>query len=289
MEIKEISESEWGKILGKSKYNNYFQLPLFLNLSAKHFKLKNRYLEIKIKETNYYFSLQENKAYIGYSSFIGYGGVFSDKLFPFDLNLKIKKEVEKKYMIRIERITIFPQNIFLYPNLVPQATRYSAIVPIRKTMIDQERNMHKKTRTAARYAFKHGILVRKIKKVDLDIFYSFYKETMNRVNSSYLTPKDFFSDLIDMKYTLFLGAFDNSMLVAGSVFFYYKDAMYYWWNSSNEIGRNLSANYAIIFEALNFCIDNKFAFLDMASSHSSTIEQPKLKWGAKLMPLIIIE
>lgn len=288
MEITEISEFKWMEILKKLDYNNFFQLPSFLNISAKHFKLKNRYFIIKKKLKEYYFSFQEDNSQISYAPFIGYGGVFSNEPFSFDINLKIKDAIEKIYNTRLRRVKVFPRQIFTNSNFTHQTAQYTAVVPIKETMSEQEKNIHKKTRTAIRYAFKHNILVRKLEEIDLDVFYCIYTETMSRVDSDYLTPKNFFRDLIGMENALFLGAFIDTKLIAASVFFYYKDGMYYWWNSSNSMGKDLSANYALIYSALNYCVSNKFSFLDMASSHSLTIEKPKLRWGAQLIPLIVI-
>ncbi len=289
MDITAISELEWIEILKKIDYNNFFQSPSFLRLSAKHFKLKNRYFKIKNKEKDCYFSLQEDNSQVSYAPFIGYGGVFSSELFPFDINFEIKLALEKTYKTQIKRIKVFPLQAFIHSSSIPQAKQYTAIVPIKINMEEQENNMHKKTRTEIKNAFKHNVLIRKLEEIDLDCFYNIYNKTMDRVHSSYRTPKDLFKDLIKMENTLFLGAFSNSRLIAASVFFYYKDGMYYWLNSSNENGRHLSANYALIYSALDFCVNNHFSFLDMASSHSISIEQPKLRWGAQRIPLIVIE
>lgn len=289
MEITEISELKWIEILKKLDNNNFFQLPSFLAISAKHFKLKNRYFTIRKSQKKYYFSLQEDNAQISYAPFIGYGGVFSNESFSFDINLEIKDVIEKKYNTRLKRIKVFPKQTFASSNNMFSSTQYTAIVPIRKTMVEQEKYIHKKTRTAIRYALKHAVQIRKLEETDLDTFYGIYHKTMNRVNSSYFTPKDFFKDLVKIKNTLFLGAYIDNKLIAASIFLYCKDRMYYWWNSSDEEGKRLSANYALIYSALNFCVKNNFSFFDMASSHSLAIERPKLRWGAQLIPLMVIK
>lgn len=112
---------------------------------------------------------------------------------------------------------------------------------------------------------------------------------MERVGSNYLTPIDLFKRFAETDNVDFLGAYLKNKLVAGSIFLICNDAMYYWWNSSSEEGRLLSANYILIFNAIKNAMKTNINFLDMASSHSKNIEEPKLKWGAERTPLYILE
>jgi len=285
MKIREITIDNWEKIFNKSGSSNYFQSPKWLKLQSSIFDLRNIFYEITMSGKSKYISFQE-KGGSAYFNFIGYGGFLAKDGETENLNLihEIANTIANKDHFEVSRIKLNPllnyvgsQNLFIKSN--------TAILKIENDLEKQEQNINKKTRNLVRKAIKNQLIIKKVSVNDVDLFYKFYKTTMERVGSEYLTPIELFKKFAVADDVAFLGAYLKNKLVAASVFLKCKDVMYYWWNSSSDKGRLLDANYLLLFSAIKNAIKENIKFLDMASSHTATIEEPKLKWGAKKIPL----
>lgn len=289
MKIEEITLDSWEKIFSKSGSSNYFQSPEWLRLQSSTFNLNNLFYKIKVLGKNKYISFQEKERNI-YSSFIGYGGFLAKdgEIESLDLIQETLSTISNKYHFKVGRVKLNPllNYIGIQPPFIKSNT---AILKIENSLEKQEQKFNKKTRNLVRKPIKNGLTVKKISLDEVDLFYKFYKTTMERVGSNYLTPIDLFKRFAETDSVDFLGAYLKNKLVAGSIFLTCNDAMYYWWNSSSEEGRLLGANYILIFNAIKNAMKTNTNFLDMASSHSKNIEEPKLKWGAERTPLYILE
>ena len=281
MKIKEITPEAWRKLFDKSDSSNFFQSPDWLEVQAKVFKLKNRFFEIVSENTSYFISFQESGDKL-YSNFIAYGGF----IFPINQTLNLKlysqtiKLVEKKTKKIIVRMKLSPFSNYINENKNFQ-TLTTALLQLRKNYLEQNRYINKKTRNLIRFAQKNEVVIQPIKEEDIDKFYEFYKKTMTRVKSSYLTPIEIFKSFSHHPSVFFLGAYKNNDLIAGSVFLKSNKVIYYWSNCSTDIGRKLKANYLLIHTAINIGIHDNCLYIDMGSSHKPEIEKPKLKWGAE--------
>ncbi len=275
-EILEIGGTEWKRILTEIGGFNFFQKEEWLNIVSKEFHLTNRYFRIKLKEGEAFICLQCNgkKAY---SNFIGYGGPISNSNLDQFIIETFVNEIEAKFNIRIERIKLFPGKIISIKN-TRWSTKTTSILEIRN---DWESRISKNARNSVNNANKNLIYVRFITAAEFDQFYSLYEKTMERVKSSYKTSKPFFKKIFLLKNTYFIGAFKTKELIAVSVFLNNEKWSHYWWNASSQSGRKYNANYLIMFFAIKKLADNKFRFLDMASSNNNRILDFKRRWGAK--------
>lgn len=289
MKVEEITFDSWENIFNKSGSSNYFQSPEWLRLQSSTFNLKNLFYKIDVLDKSKYISFQEKEGNI-YSSFIGYGGFLTrdGEIENLGLIHQTLNTISGKYNFKVGRVKLNP-----FLNYIgiqhPFIKSDTVILKMEDSLEKQEQKFNKKTRNLVRKSIKNGLIVKKISLDEVDLFYRFYKTTMERVGSNYLTSIDLFKKFTETDNVDFLGAYLKNKLVAGSIFLTCNDAMYYWWNSSSQEGRLFGANYILIFNAIKNAIKRNINFLDMASSHSKSIEEPKLKWGAERVPYYILE
>lgn len=278
MKIVKIPNFQINKTLTNIKCSNFFYTKEWLDITQKIFGLDYFFLKIFDEDKTYYFCFQykDGKAY---SSFIGYGGIISQTPIEMSRNLQLIKTLEKKYKVVFQRIKLFPKQQWtkIDKNFICDNT---VIIPLKLNMESQEKVFHKSIRTAIKYAIKHNITVRQLIKDDIKDFYVFYKTTMERVHSEYLTSIELFEELTQINSCLFLGAFVKDQLIAGSIYLLCNEGVFYWWNSSDEEYRRLCPNHVLLYQAIKGAINSGATFFDMASSHSEAIERPKLRWSA---------
>lgn len=148
-----------------------------------------------------------------------------------------------------------------------------------------------KIRTAIRFAQKNNVKIKKCEtQKQLDSFYQFYIQTMQRVNSQYLTPKEMMSDLIfDNDSTYMLLAYVENKIVAGSIFLQNTNHTFYWINASDIEYRNLCCNYYILQKAIELSSGRGNSYFNFGYSHTENILKSKLAWGCCLEKYYILE
>jgi len=267
--------------------DNFFLDQDWLKLISKVFNLESVYLEIEYNRDLYYFVAHIQKDII-LSPFIGYAGIINPANLSDKELLEIFLEIEVFTGYKIKRVKMFPNvepdNKFFKKNI-----HVTAILEIESDQFDQEKKYKKVVRNSVNYAKRSGVEVKTIGGAQIEDFYSIYSNTMKRVGSEYMTPKVLFEKMSEMKNVSFLGAYVGNELIAGSVFMRSGDFMFYWWNSSNEKGRDLCANYLLIDSAIKLARTKGNKYIDMASSNNDRIERGKLLWGSNKIPFFYFD
>jgi len=287
MKIAEINELAWNKVLIDMENVNFFQQTPWLDLVSKIFGLINRYIQVDTTEGEKIFiCLQCNKNNEVYSNFIGYGGFLTYINISSQSLIKILAEIENKLNLKIVRIKLFPGNGIELISKTGWSVQKTSILKMGPNWHDK---IKKETRNAISNAIKNDIEIKNLTPKDIDSFYDMYEKTMDRVDSSYKTPKLFFEKLIQFPNVYFVGAFHDKLLVATSIFLNQGDWSYYWWNASTEYGRKHNANYLIMFSTIKKLQEDNFKFIDMASSHNKGIVEFKNRWGSENEDFMIFE
>lgn len=285
MKITEINESEWIGISADLAESNFFQQLPWLKLVSEIFDLINHYIKININDTNVYICLQcdNNKAY---ANFIGYGGFISSEQLSYEAMSDIIEGIEKEFEVKINRMKLFPRDKTELKGKPGWSAEITSVIKITPGWV---RFVKKNAKNAVKNATKNGVMTRCLDSKYLDSFYSIYDQTMDRVNSSYKTPKLFFEKLLLFPDVYFVGAFHDNKLIATSIFLNHKEWSFYWWNVSSDDGRKYNANYLIMFSTINRLSTEGFRFLDMASSNNKGIIDFKNRWGAENMDFMIFD
>ncbi len=267
--------------------NNFFLDQDWLELVSKVFDLENVYLEIKYNGSLYYFFAHIQSSII-LSPFMGYAGIINPSNLSYNELLEIFSEIEVFTGSKIKRVKMFP-NVKSSNKFPEKNTHITVMLEVLNDQLDQEKKYKKVIRNSINYAKRSGIEVKNISSSQIKDFYSIYSDTMKRVGSEYMTPCKLFEKMSEMTNVHFLGAYLDNKLLAGSIFMISGDFMFYWWNSSNEKGRDLCANYLLIDSAIKFARTKGVKYIDMASSNNDRIERGKLLWGSNKIPFFYFD
>lgn len=282
MIIKEISQKTWNQKAKSVQGYTFFCSNKWLSLTEKIFILKNHFLVVLNNKATIYVVVQVDNNNLGYSVFIGYGGLITDEYISNKLVEQIYDLVEKCLSISIVRVKCSP---FIRKILSTSGVNNTLAIKIKSDYLPS-----KKVRYSLRKINGNLFYVRKLKLKEIDKLYNLYIDTSLRVKSAYQTPKKLFKLMLSMKNVYVLGVFNNDeKFHAVSIFMCDKQAMYYWWNMSDEIGRKGYHNYILIDYAIKLAIEKNLSWFDMATSHSLTLELFKKAWGAKEVPFIYRE
>ncbi len=257
----------------ESDRRRFFERPDWLAAIQKSFDIKTEIFEYH----NEQIVVEKNDAGL-FSNYMGYGGPFGiDRVEEKDL-LELLAAIETHEKKKFERVKLYP-----FVELAP--THHSSFLRKATSILDLRRDVHieKSARYEKNKSLRHNVLVRPLRREDIDAFYETYLKTTKRVESFYVTPKSLFADIVKLDDCFILGGFRENRLIAGSVFLTSGKWSYYWWNASNEEGRKYSANYLIMDTAIEM-LRKQCDMLDMASSHSAAIKRFKEQWGATDVP-----
>ena len=154
-----------------------------------------------------------------------------------------------------------------------------------------DKKHHHKIKWAVNKATNLGITVREIEsEKDLIKWYVLYLETV-RYHMVPARPYRFFKFLYEkvmpkglMKVLLAEGKDGNEKkLIAGSVFFFLNDTVFYSFNGRNQTGLINHANDLIQWEAIHKACEKGFKYYDMGevSEGNASLAQFKAKWGCE--------
>jgi lipid II:glycine glycyltransferase (peptidoglycan interpeptide bridge formation enzyme) len=282
MIIKEISQNVWNQKAKSVQGYTFFCSNEWLSLTKKIFILKNHFLIILNNKVITYVVVQVDNNNLGYSAFIGYGGLITNEYISNKLVEQIYDLIEKYLGISMVRVKCSP--------FIKKISYTSEVDKTLAIKIKSDYLPGKKVRYSLRKVNSNLLFIRKLKLKEIDKLYDLYIDTSLRVKSVYQTPKKLFKLMLSMKNVCVLGVFNNEeKFHAVSIFMYDKQVMYYWWNMSDEIGRKEYHNYMLIYYAIKLAIKKNLLWFDMATSHSLTLELFKKAWGAKEVPFIFIQ
>ncbi len=281
-EIKELTIKDWySRTVGLSGYT-FFSSMEWVSLTAEIFNLTNHFLVISDSGALIYTIVQVDKNGLGYSTFIGYGGLITDNIISDTLTKRIYRLIEDYLRLKIIRIKDSP---FIEKTSCDANTKNTSAIKIDTGYVP-----NKNIRYFLKKVNYNVVSIRKLESNEIDSMYDLYLDTSLRVKSAYTTPKELFKSMFTMKDVYILGGFDEKQkLHAASIFMYDNQTMYYWWNMSDDIAKKEYYNYALIYHAIELAVQQKLNWFDMATSHSETLKVFKKSWGAIDVPFLSLE
>lgn len=269
--MMEITKEEWKKNLEKVSFYTFFHTLDWLEIIEKHYP----WLKLKLnKNDEKLFPYFRYKNKIISLPFCEYGGPISNK--------KIKSEEIKKLIKGFNgyRITIHP---FL---LEQESEMSSFILELKNRKVeDIIKNFRKTTRHSIKYSEKDNLTISEvIKKKDLKKFYRLYVKSMKR-NYAFPVSFKFIRELNQNKFVKTWVAKHNNQIISGIMIVFYKKYAHYI-KSCNVYKSGLHANYALIWHAIRYALDNDFEFFDFgATKKSAKLSIFKRGWGTKEYPI----
>jgi hypothetical protein len=285
MKIQEINSQIWQQEAGTLINDNFFQQPRWLDLVSSEFGLTNHYLRVILDDDILLLCVQ-TKNDVGYSNYIGYGGPVSHKPLTMILLNDLILNIEKKFNIKIARMKLFPDQTSVLMPLNKWKMEHASVLSIYPGW---EEKLKKQTKYSIKYSIKNGAEVRQINTGDLDRFYEIYQENMNRVKSSYKTPRSLFNKLFEFTNVCFIGAFIDGNLEAFDIFLNQGERSSYWWGTSTLLGRKYNVNYPVLFSVIKELQRRGVKVLDMASSNNQGISNFKAQWDSILTPFLLYQ
>jgi hypothetical protein len=282
MIINEINSNIWYEKAKSIQGYTFFNSKRWIESISKIFNLKNYYLSISYNENTIYTIVQVDKNKLGYSVFIGYGGLITSECISETLTKEVFISIENYLSISIVRVKGSP--------FIQRFNYLSEKNNVLALKINSGYTPNKKIRYIFNKINNKLFYIRKVKTEEIDELYDIYMITSKRVKSTYQTPKELFRLMIENEEIEVLGAFDTKEKIhAISIFMYSNKIMHYWWNMSDEISRKEYLNYMLIDHAIKIAIKKNISWLDMATSHSPELELFKKSWGSTKIPFIYLE
>jgi hypothetical protein len=282
MIINEINSNIWHEKAKSIQGYTFFSSNKWIEITSKIFDLKNYYLNLSDNKNIIYTIVQVDENKLGYSMFIGYGGLITSECISETLTKEVFHTIEKYLNISIVRVKSSP--------FIKKFNYLSEKNNVLALKINSDYIPNKKIRYIFNKINNNLFYIRKVKTEEIDELYNIYITTSKRVKSAYQTPKELFKLMIETEGIEVLGAFDiKEKIHAISIFMYSNQIMHYWWNMSDEISRKEYLNYMLIDHAVKIAIKENILWLDMATSHSPELELFKKSWGSTKIPFIYFE
>ena len=267
------------------KYSSFtaFNEKEFKVLISKHLDFTYIPTMIVCNNVNYeidlFFNSKDNFYQIGG---VGYGGIHPN---PSSIEILkiIIEELSDKFIINK---IIFPP--FFDSDLacleLPKYIKQKKITSI--LMLNDYRQMgdsifKNSVRTDIRYADKSGLQVDLFKgdENDFEQFYQVYKETMQRVQAFYQTPKELILDLLDTNLSELYIAKYGGKVVGGSIILKSNKNIFYWINACDPTYFKFRPNYKIIHTIIKSYMH--YDFINWGYSHTESLRRFKQSWGSK--------
>ncbi|MCK4589173.1 MAG: peptidoglycan bridge formation glycyltransferase FemA/FemB family protein [Nanoarchaeota archaeon] len=263
----EIKKRKWQEEIDKVSFHTFFHTLEWLELVEKHYS----WLKLKlIKSNGKLFPYFTYKNKVISLPFCEYGGPISNE------------KLEEKEIIKFTNY-FKKYKISSHPFLLQQESDMgSYILELKnKTIDDLMQSFRKTTRHSIRYSQKENLIISEMKtEKDLKKFYKLYVQSMKK-NYAFPVSFKFIKDLSQNKNIKTWIAKQNNQIVSGiMVIFYNKYAHYS--KSCNIYRLGLHANYALIWHAIQYALNNGYHYFDFgATKKSAKLSVFKRGWGTQ--------
>ncbi|MBD7912894.1 GNAT family N-acetyltransferase [Clostridium cibarium] len=276
------------------RYFSPFSCEEFCKSIDKYLSFQYIPCKIELKAKEYFVNLFKNEDDYLQIGAVGYGGIF-----PFPHSDDDFKEIIDFINNEYGNISkmVLPPFVKVNNDFFNKVSDKYSISYLETAVLDLEKykqlsdSMFKgSVRTDIRYSIKHNVTVRECtSEEDIEEFYIFYKETMDRVGSTYYTPKQMLKELIiDKKAACLLLACLDNKIISGSIFLQNKNHVFYWINASEYKYRSLRGNYLILKTAIDKAAEEKKKYFNFGYSHNDNILKTKLGWGCELQKYFVL-
>src|SRR3989339_1387173 len=177
MIINEINSNIWHEKTKSIQGYTFFNSNKWIEIISKIFNLKNYYLNISYNQNIIYTIVQVDENKLGYSMFIGYGGLITSECISETLTKEVFRSIEKYLNISIVRVKGSP-----FIKRFNYSTEKDKVLALK---INSDYIPNKKIRYIFNKINSNLFYIRKVKIEEIDELYTIYTTTSKRVKSSY--------------------------------------------------------------------------------------------------------
>ena len=297
IELKILEENElkeWNEIVKESPYGTIFHTLEWMEILAKIFKVEELHLGI-----------YKNNELIGvFPAFLQRKGIFKlitsplrEAATPYGGPL-IKENLLKGVFLAFDKFTksigyvdvTFSPKMDLNGKILRSSNyeeRFTYILNLDQGIDDIWKNLNKKCRNMIRKAEKSAVeIIEGDKKECLEEYYKMVEDTYKKSN---IKPP------ISMKYykTLFGVLYPNNLkvifakydgkFVAGAIFPYFDNRIYYWDGASYQEYNKVAPNNLIQWHLIEWAVENGFTVYDMIGANIPSIAKFKASFGGDMV------
>ncbi|MBI2625985.1 MAG: GNAT family N-acetyltransferase [Candidatus Nealsonbacteria bacterium] len=272
--IKITNKNEWQGLLDKVLFKTFFH-----NIEWEEF-LEKQFKWLKFERYAYNNSALLSLARVGDKlishPFCEYGG-------PLPLVENIDAEEFKRDLFSEFQNSI---RISFHPYLAIDVKRSVLSTSGRVSyFVEGALDLRKTTRHEIEKAQRNNLQIEKCRnQKDLQSFYNLHIKSAKRhkIPAYPLSFFDYFANSAESEIIL---AKNNGKVIAGSVFLFYDKFVHYFQNAIDEKHKNMGANYLILWQQIQRCLQNNKVFDFGGTRIGSPLEVFKKGWGGKEYPI----
>lgn len=295
LKILEKNElKEWNRIVKESSYGTIFHTLEWMEILTKIFKVKELHLGI-----------YKNNELIGvFPAFLQRKGIF--KLITSPLREAatpyggpIIKESLKGVLSAFDKFTkpigyvdvTFSPKLNLNSEILKNYNyeeRFTYILNLEQEIDDIWKNLKKKCRNAIRKAEKSNVtIIEGDKKEYLEEYYKMVEDTYKKSNIKPPISMKYYQMVFDVLYPkkqlkVLFAEYDGK-LVAGAIFPYFDNRIYYWDGASYREYNKVAPNNLIQWHLIQWAVENEFKIYDMVGANIPSIAKFKASFGGDML------
>ena len=293
IELKILEErelKEWNKIVGESPYGTIFHTLEWMEILEKTYKVKKLPLGIYEKEELIGVLpafLQRKGIFKLITSPLReaatpYGGPIIKESLLRDVTLAFDKFTKS---IGYVDVTFSPKMRLDYEILKKYnyEERFTYILNLDQDIDNVWKNLNKKCRNMIRKAEKSDVkIIEGDKKEYLEEYYKMVEDAYKKSNIKPPISTKYYKILFEALYPnnlKILFAEYDGRLIAGAIFPYFEDRIYYWDGASHQEYNKVAPNNLIQWHLIEWAVENRFKVYDMIGANIPSIAKFKASFG----------
>lgn len=165
--------------------------------------------------------------------------------------------------------------------------RFTYILNLNQAKDDIWKNLNKKCRNAVRKAEKSNVrIIEGDKKAYLEEYYKMVEDTYKKSNTKPPISIKYYKTVFEVLYPdnlkVLFAEYDGK-LIAGAIFPYFYDRIYYWDGASYPEYNNVAPNNLIQWHLIGWAVENEFKIYDMIGANIPSIAKFKASFGGDLV------
>ena len=296
LKILEKNElKEWDKIVKQSPYGTIFHTLDWMEILERTYNVKK--LPIGI--------YQDDKMIGVFPAFLQRKGIFKlitsplrEAATPYGGPL-IKENFLKEVFLAFDKFTknmgyidiTFSPKLNLNGKILRSSNyeeRFTYILNLDRNVDDIWKNLNKKCRNMIRKAEKSNVkIIEGDKKECLEEYYKMVKDTYKKSNTKPPISMKYYQMVFDVLYQkkqlkVLFAEYDGKV-VAGAIFPYFDNRIYYWDGASYQEYNKVAPNNLIQWHLIEWAVENGFKVYDMIGANIPSIAKFKASFGGDMV------
>jgi lipid II:glycine glycyltransferase (peptidoglycan interpeptide bridge formation enzyme) len=295
LKILEKNElKEWNKIVRESPYGTIFHTLEWMEILERTYNVKK--LPIGIyqddKMIGVFPAFLQRKAFLKLitsplrEAATPYGGPLIKENFLKEVALAFDKFTKNMSYIDIT----FSPKMDLNGKILRSSNyeeRFTYILNLDQEIDDIWKNLNKKCRNMIRKAEKSNVkIIEGDKKEYLEEYYKMVEDTYKKSNMKPPISMKYYQMVFDVLYPkkqlkVLFAEYDGK-LIAGAIFPYFEDRIYYWDGASYQEYNKVAPNNLIQWHLIEWAVKNEFKVYDMIGANIPSIAKFKASFGGDM-------